>query len=134
MQAVLSYGDKTTRPLVAPHQLDLRCTHQPCNTVFATGYTRFLEVTEDTGADVDAHALVIKLLNLRGQLFIGFSPSEKRLKQPSVIAAAVYFENTAYAGETKLTKLRLHERVLQPDCLSMYPAAFLRGQAPLWFA
>jgi putative transposase len=59
--------------LVPPHRFDLRCTHQPGNTVFATRHTSFLEVTKDAGAAVDAHALVVELTNLRGQLLIGFN-------------------------------------------------------------
>lgn len=59
---------------VTPHRFDLRCTHQPVNTVFATRSPRVLEVTEDAGAAVDSHALVIELTNLRGELFVGLGP------------------------------------------------------------
>ena len=78
------------------------------------------------GADINAHALVIKLSDLRGQLFIGFSPRGQWFTQLGVIAAAVYLENTAHAGESKLALMCLHERVLHPDCLAKYDAAFFR--------
>ena len=94
--------------------------------VLATRHTRFLEVTEDAGAAVDPHALVVELTNLRGQLFAGLGPWGKPLTQPRVITTAVYLENTAQAGQAKLNLVRLHERVLHPDCLAKYAATFFR--------
>jgi len=46
--------------------------------------------------------------------------------QPSVVAAAVNFENTAHAGESKFSSVRLDKCVLHPDCLAKYAAAFFR--------
>ncbi len=59
---------------VTPHRFDLRCTHQPGNTVLTPRHTRFLEVAEDAGAAVNPHALVVQLPNLRGQFFVGLGP------------------------------------------------------------
>jgi hypothetical protein len=38
--------------------------------------------------------------------------------QPSLVVAAVNFENTAHAGESKFGSVRLDKRVLHPDCLA----------------
>jgi hypothetical protein len=46
--------------------------------------------------------------------------------QPSVVAAAVNFEKTAHAGESKFGSVSLDKRVLHPDCLVKYSAAFFR--------
>ena len=49
--------------------------------------------------------------------------------QPSVVTAAVNFKNAAHAAQAKLGSVRLHERVLHPDCLAKYAVETLQMPA-----
>jgi len=70
------------------------------------------------GLAVDAHALIKELADLHSQRLVSFGSWGLWLMQPSVVSAAVNFENTAHAGESKFSSVRLDKRVLHPDCLA----------------
>src|SRR5690606_3314469 len=46
--------------------------------------------------------------------------------QPCVVPAAMHAEHTAHRGQPEFSCVFLHERVLHPDCLAKYAAAFFR--------
>ena len=62
------------------------------------------------GLAVDAHALIKELEDLHSQRLVSFGSWGLWFLQPSVLAAAVNFENTAHAGESKFGSVRLDKR------------------------
>jgi hypothetical protein len=93
--------------------------------VLTASRQNLIQITVDARTAVDAHALVLELLDLQGQCLVDLGPWRERLTPPSVIAAAVNLQNVANAREPEFQTVLPDECVLHPDCLAKYAAAFL---------
>jgi hypothetical protein len=100
--------------------------HQSGHSVLAALNSCLPQVTKDSGAAIDAHALVIELFDLRCQGLVLHSPCRQGLQQPGIEVNAVNVQHPAHPAQSELCPVLLDKRVLHSDCLAEYAAAFFR--------
>jgi hypothetical protein len=113
-------------PFVAADRLDLSHPHEPGHPVHAARNTSLPQITKDSGAAVDTHALLIELFDLRCQGLVLHRPWRQGLQQLGIEATAVVVQHPAHPAQSELCPVLLDKRVLHSDCLAKYVAAFFR--------
>jgi hypothetical protein len=113
-------------PFVASHRLDLSHPHEPGHPDLSTLNSCLPQITNDSGAAVDTHTLLIELFDLRCQGLVLHNPCRQGLQQPGLEATALNVQHPAHPAQSELCPVLLDKHVLHSDCLAKYAPAFFR--------
>ncbi len=89
------------------------------------GLSDFFHVVMDLSIAVDPTTLDPELFDQPRLPNVSACTTTKGLPAPGVETAPVYSDHSAERAHHVLVTVRLDERVLHPDCLAKYAAAFL---------